>query len=52
MKMHEPGECPAGHKDCNGEGRFVPDPFAEEIYGDSTLYWNCDGGLHESAMDI
>lgn len=53
VMIHEPGNCPHyGHSDCSGVGRFVPDPFAEEIHGDSTPYWNCDGGLYESAMDI
>ena len=52
MQLHEVGECPAGHKDCNGVGRWTEDPFAAEIYDDHTEGWHCDGELYESAMDI
>jgi hypothetical protein len=31
---------------------FGPDPFAEEIHGDSTEVWECDECNHESYMDI
>ena len=37
---------------CDGVLTFDVDPFAEEIHGDSTLYWDCEGSRHESAMDI
>lgn len=29
-----------------------PDPFAEEIHGDSTPVWECANCLDESAMEI
>lgn len=37
---------------CNGEMTMDIDPFAMEIHGDDTLYWDCEGSRHESAMDI
>lgn len=37
---------------CDGVMSLNTDPYAEEINDDHTLYWDCDGGRHESAMDI
>lgn len=37
---------------CDGEMTEDVDPFAWEIHGDDTLYWDCEGSRHESAMDI
>jgi hypothetical protein len=31
---------------------FGPDPFAEEIHGDSTPVWQCGDCSYESMMDI
>lgn len=31
---------------------FEPDPFSEEIFGDSTPVWQCEDCAEESAMDI
>lgn len=52
--MHAPGECPdRGYgQDCDGIGRFGPDPYAEEIHDDPTPVWQCDGVNTGSAMDI
>ena len=38
--------------ECDGVMSFETDPYAIEINDDYTLYWNCDGGRYESAMDI
>jgi len=37
---------------CDGVMTMDIDPFALEINGDDTLYWDCQGSRHESAMDI
>lgn len=37
---------------CNGLITEAEDPFAAEIHGDYTLYWDCEGNRYESAMDI
>lgn len=53
--MHKPGECTDplyGNPWCTGVGVWGPDPFAEEIYGDSTLRFMCDGERAGSAADI
>jgi len=41
-------------KDCGSEYnlRWDSDPFSEEIHGDDTPQWQCEGCSHESAMDI
>lgn len=40
------------HPECTGELIFAPDPFAEEIHGDKTEVWMCEGERYESSMDI
>lgn len=37
---------------CSGILTLGIDPFAEEIYGDSREFLNCDGGRIDSAMEI
>jgi hypothetical protein len=37
---------------CDGIMSWDVDPFAEEIHGDSSLYWDCTGNRYQSAMDI
>ena len=53
---HAPGECPDSYGNsrplCNGVQTYGPNPFSEEIYGDSTNYWMCDGERYGAAMDI
>lgn len=44
--------CNCGHEYCDGVKYWAPDPFAEEIYDDSSDYFECDGDRYESAMDI
>ena len=51
-KLHEPGECPTGHKWCSGLGAWGPDPFAEEIHNDKTPVFQCSGTDYESAQEI
>ena len=36
----------------SGEISFGPDPYAEDIGGDSTSVWECDSCRHQSGMDI
>lgn len=53
-KVHEPGHCfdsPYG-ENCSGIATYGPDPFQEEINGDSTPVWLCEGVRIGSAMDI
>lgn len=45
-------ECTCGHEHCGGYKYMAPNPYAEEINGDSTEYFECDGERYESAMDI
>jgi hypothetical protein len=55
MKIHEPGNCvdPAyGNPWCDGEGRFAPDPYAEELADDHTFVWMCDGQRAGRAADV
>jgi len=54
MKLHEPGECPdpVYGRDCDGEGIFDVDPYAEEIHNDSTPVWMCEGCRYGASMDI
>ena len=54
MRIHEPGHCPDPlyGQDCDGIGHYGPDPFAEEIYNDTTPVWQCDGVNYGSTMDI
>ncbi len=44
------GICPV----CKIEGVLIygPDPYSEEINGDSTPEWMCDGCRDQSAADI
>jgi hypothetical protein len=44
--------CGGGILECDGIQTMGPDPFAEEIHGDSTNYLMCEGARHNSAMDI
>lgn len=44
--------CDCGHEFCRGYKYMQIDPFAEEIYGDTSEYLMCDGAAYESAMDI
>jgi hypothetical protein len=37
---------------ASGDIEFSPDPFSEEINGDSTPVWECHDCRHESAMNI
>ena len=55
--MMEPIKC----RDCgmnientkeNRDKFFGPDPFAEEINGDTTSYWMCEDCRIQSALDI
>jgi hypothetical protein len=39
-------------KECDGIRYDGPDPFAEDIYGDSSDYFMCDGERYLSAQDI
>lgn len=52
MNLHEPGECPYGHPECDGVGVFGPDPYASEINLDDTEVWECEGHRYESGQDI
>lgn len=51
-KLHEPGECHTGNAWCYGIGVWAPDPFAQEIRGDETPFFQCAGENYESAQDI
>lgn len=44
--------CLCGHHACEGVKSWDVDPFAEEIHDDHSLYFDCEGGRYESAMDI
>lgn len=44
--------CTCGHHRCTGILSWDIDPFRDEINDDQSLYWDCEGGRHESAMDI
>ena len=37
---------------CDGVLTLGTDPFQEEIHGDFTEYWDCEGSRYESMMDI
>ena len=37
---------------CDGVLVLGPDPFQEEIHGDFTEYWECEGELYDSYMEI
>lgn len=37
---------------CKGKVTFAPDPYAEEIHGDSTEVWMCEEHRDQSAADI
>ncbi|AXH67307.1 hypothetical protein SEA_WOFFORD_137 [Streptomyces phage Wofford] len=37
---------------CDGIPTWGPDPFAEEIHGDHSDYFMCDGERYESGQDI
>lgn len=54
MKLHEPGECPEPYygESCDGIGHWRANPYAEEINGDHTPLWICDGVAYGAAMDI
>lgn len=54
MQLHPPGDCPDSlyGADCNGVGRYGPDPYAVEIYDDRTPVWLCDGARYGRAQDI
>lgn len=45
-------DCIGGYGQCCGDMEYGPDPFAEEIRGDSTPVWECSYHRFESAMDI
>ena len=54
-RIHPPGQCTDpyyGNPWCSGIGYMAPDPFAEEINGDHSDYWMCDGERAGSAADI
>lgn len=53
--IHNPGDCVDplyGNPWCNGIGEWGPNPFNEEIYGDSTPVWMCAGARVGAAQDI
>lgn len=53
-QLHVPGECPDpiyGY-DCDGVGVWGPDPYLEEIEGDSTPLWMCEGCRYGAEQDI
>lgn len=50
--MEETEECNCGHVACGGVKYWAPDPYAEEIGGDDSDYFECDGERYDSAMDI
>ena len=54
MKLHEPGQCPdpAYGSDCDGVGTWGPDPYSEDVLGDSTPLWMCEGSRIGSEQDI
>lgn len=37
---------------CDGILTYDSDPFAEEIHGDFSKSWDCEGSRHKSLMDI
>lgn len=51
--MHE-GPLGYGYtlQECNGIGEFGPNPYAEELYGDTTPEWMCACQRYEAAMDV
>ena len=49
MNIEEPNRWGSG---CDGIMSWDTDPFAEEIHGDFSLYWDCAGNRYQSAMDI
>lgn len=48
---HEPHTYGPGFH-CDGVATLAPDPYAEEIEGDSTSKWMTECDRYESAMDI
>lgn len=44
--------CNCGHPECDGYKYWATNPYAEEINGDFTEYFECDGDRYESAIDI
>lgn len=44
--------CDCGHEYCEGYKSWETNPYAVEINDDYTLYFECGGSRHESAMDI
>jgi hypothetical protein len=54
VRMHPVGQCPERSYgvNCDGIGHWGPDPYAEELAGDSTPLWLCEGVRTGRAMDI
>lgn len=52
MEARKAGRYGSGGKYCDGVMSMAPDPFAEEIHGDFTEYWDCEGNRYESSMEI
>lgn len=55
MKVHEPGRCfdpTYGNPWCTGEATYGPDPYQEDVNGDSTPAWLCPGVRDGRLADI
>lgn len=50
--LHVCESCGKEYDALKDEIAFEPDPFAEEIHGDSTPIWQCSNCAYESSMDI
>jgi hypothetical protein len=51
-QIHEPGQCDSDYPDCNGAARYVPDPFAADVWGETHYGWYCDGRYKTSCNEI
>lgn len=51
-QVHEPGQCDSDYPNCNGVARYVPDPFAADVWGETHYGWYCDGRYQTSCNEI
>lgn len=53
MEEIEKHECDERGDDlCEGEVVHVPDPYAEELYGEIFMMWLCDYHYEQRALEV